>query len=314
MEGRRNVLRHLRRLHGDHEDYRWLEQQARGPGRVVALQQPRSRRSEQDRVSRRRRTPARRRPQPLRHQPLCRNGPVSLVDRRALSGWDRCNVADHVGADRTLDCAEQWNNLVRKVGPDGILRTVAGTGTAAFGGDRGSALQAALNAPRGVAVGPDGAVYIADTCNNKIRRVTTDGIIDTVAGWGPETCTIYYGNYWGDGGLATSAGLYLPQSMAVADGAVFVADYMNARVRRFAVGGNIDTIAGNPQGRCGAPDCPATQYSMGRPEALALGVRGDLYATDNATIARISPSIETRLCPYSNCNQPRPDADQRALL
>jgi len=140
--------------------------------------------------------------------------------------------------------------------------------------------------------------------------VTPAGIISTVAGSGSATCSIFGGNFWGDGGLATDAGFYNPKSLAVSpDGAVYVGDYLNARIRRFRIDGNISTLAGGafvtscPGGR----DCAATQYNLGRPDVLALGVRGDLYSTDNATVARLSSALEPQRIGVSNITVPSSD-------
>src|SRR6185503_10423970 len=89
-----------------------------------------------------------------------------------------------VGPDGSLYIADNLNNRIRRVAPDGIITTVAGPGVPAFGGDGGPATAAQLNLPQDVAVGPDGSLYIADTHNYRIRRVGPDGIISTVAGYG----------------------------------------------------------------------------------------------------------------------------------
>ena len=109
-----------------------------------------------------------------------------------------------VGPDGSLYIADTVNHRIRRVGPDGIITTVAGTGgRLGFTGDGGPATQARLSIPRGVAVGPDGSLYIADYGNNRIRRVGADGIITTVAGIG-------VGGFAGDGGPATQAKLNNP--------------------------------------------------------------------------------------------------------
>jgi YD repeat-containing protein len=113
------------------------------------------------------------------------------------------------------------------VGPDGIITTVAGTGSLGFAGDGGPATQAQLSTPRGVTVGSDGSLYIADTHNNfRIRRVGPDGIITTVAGTGSL-------GFAGDGGPATQARLNEPQGVAVgSDGSLYIADTINHRIRQ----------------------------------------------------------------------------------
>src|SRR6185503_8548789 len=81
-----------------------------------------------------------------------------------------------------LYIADRDNGMIRKLSPDGILTTVAGTGINGFSGDGGPAVRAMLNRPRGVSVGSDGTIYIADTTNSRIRAVSKNGIISTIAG------------------------------------------------------------------------------------------------------------------------------------
>lgn len=125
-----------------------------------------------------------------------------------------------------LYIADTGNGVIRKVTPGGgSITTVAGNGFSAFSGDGGLATQAALNGPRGVAVDNGGNLYIADTLNSRIRVVTPDGIIHTVAGNGAL-------GYNGDGGPATRAALFFPTVVRVdASGNVYVADSQNSAVR-----------------------------------------------------------------------------------
>src|SRR5262249_52112485 len=115
-------------------------------------------------------------------------------------------------------------------GPDGVITTVAGDGSYRFGGDGGPATAAPLYDPFGVAVGPDGSLYIADTDNNRVRRGGPDGIITTVAGNGDRA---FRGG--GGGGPANAAQLTRPIGVAVGpDGSLYIGDYYNNRVRRVA--------------------------------------------------------------------------------
>lgn len=128
---------------------------------------------------------------------------------------------------------------VRRVDPNGIITTVAGNGTDGFSGDGGPATEAQLNAPSDVAVMPDGGFLIADELNHRIRRVTPDGRITTVAG-------INSGGFSGDGGPALAAQLDGPHGVAVApDGSILIAERNNRRVRRVSPTGIITTIAGD---------------------------------------------------------------------
>jgi hypothetical protein len=135
--------------------------------------------------------------------------------------------------------ADTGNNRVRLVSPGGIVTTVAGTGTAAFTGAGGPAIAAALNAPARVAPLAGGGFLIADTGNNRIRRVDADGTIRTVAGASSAA------GFGGDGGPAGKALLNGPEGVAaLADGSIAIADSTNERVRLVGVDGTIRTLAG----------------------------------------------------------------------
>jgi hypothetical protein len=129
-------------------------------------------------------------------------------------------------AQGNLYIADSANNRIREVGLDGTIRTVAGTDTAGFSGDGGPAIRAQLKGPTGVAVDAAGALFIADTGNNRVRRVTPDGIITTVAGNGAK-------GFSGDGGSAVKAQLSGPTGVAIGpDGALYIADSGNNRIRK----------------------------------------------------------------------------------
>jgi hypothetical protein len=131
-----------------------------------------------------------------------------------------------VGYDGTIYIADFYNNRVRAINSAGFISTIAGTGARAFSGDGSSATAAALNEPAAVAVDPSGDVFIADSGNDRVREVQqSTGIINTVVGTGSEQFT-------GDGGNATSAGLYGPYALYL-DGAgnLFIADMFHNRVR-----------------------------------------------------------------------------------
>jgi hypothetical protein len=140
-------------------------------------------------------------------------------------------------ADGGYLIADSENDRIRKVDANGVITTVAGT-TQGFSGDGGLAVSAQLNFPIGVAELPDGSFLIGDNDNNRVRRVDrTTGIITTVAG--DNTFAV------GDGGPATAAGIIDPADIDLAaDGSVLVAELGGHRVRRFTLGGNIETVAG----------------------------------------------------------------------
>ena len=131
--------------------------------------------------------------------------------------------------------------LVRRVNLDGTIETIAGLGPVGTIGDGGPALQARFNVIEGIAFGPDGSLYVADTGNHRVRRIGQDGIITTVAGNG-QTCST--GQPCGDGGSAMQAAVN-PWALAVnAEGDLYVNVASNSRVRtvRSALPGNLGSL------------------------------------------------------------------------
>ena len=178
-----------------------------------------------------------------------------------------------------LFIADQFNNRIRKVAPDGTISTVAGTGTAGFSGDGGAAVKAEINTPIGICADSAGNLYIADTANQRIRKVDTSGIITTLAGTGSK-------GYGGDGGPAAGASFYNPVRVTVdPSGNLLVADQSNHRIRRITPGGTITTIAGNGAGTPAAgafsgDGGPAISASLNNPTAVAVDGAGIVYIAD----------------------------------
>jgi RHS repeat-associated protein len=189
-----------------------------------------------------------------------------------------------IGADGSLYIADSHNCIVRRVGPDGIINTVAGAGMRGFRGDGGPATQAYLDIPMGVAIGSDGSLYIADSYNLRIRRMGPDGIITTVAGTGNQ------GTFNGDGIPATQAPIMYPHGVAIgSDGSLYIADNFNSRVRRVGPDGIINTVAGNGIRGYVGDGGQATQAQINGPMKIAIGSDGSLYIADtyNNHIRRI---------------------------
>jgi YD repeat-containing protein len=186
-----------------------------------------------------------------------------------------------LGQDGSLYIAEHSGNRVRRVAPDGTISTIAGTGIAGFSGDAGPAAQAQLNAPQGVVVGSDGSVYIADTDNNRIRRVSPSGQIQTVVGTGAA-------GFAGDGGSAFAAQLWGPMGLAMdTSDNLYIADWGNSRVRLVSAAGTISTVAGNGTPAAVSGDGgAATQAAIGHPFAVALDSQGQLYIDEQESVVR----------------------------
>ena len=137
-----------------------------------------------------------------------------------------------LAADGSILFTEPRVNRVRRIDPAGIISTFAGTGKAGFSGDGGPATRAMLNFNRGVGVDGAGTVWIADSLNQRIRKVDANGIISTVAGDG-KPCYASANNNCGDGGPASAAGFATPRALEFDEaGNLFVADTFNERIRR----------------------------------------------------------------------------------
>lgn len=166
------------------------------------------------------------------------------------------------------------NNRVRHVSAAGVIRTVAGTGSAGFSGDGGAATEAQLDHPFAVAPTGDGGFLIADIENERIRKVSAAGVITTVAGNGVS-------GFGGDGGPATSASLHDPHNVvALADGGFLIADTSNERVRRVDPGGVITTVIGDGTRGSSGDGGPAGSARLGAPKAISVTRAGDLLIAD----------------------------------
>jgi hypothetical protein len=161
--------------------------------------------------------------------------------------------------DGSVLVADFGNHRIRRIWPSGIIGTVAGTGTAGFSGDGGAATSARLNAPTDVEPSADGGFLIADLGNRRVRRVSADGTISTVAGTGTSGSS-------GDGGPATSAQLTAPAGVGNRlEGGFLIADAGSDRVRAVSPAGTISTVAGGG----GGDDGPATSAQLAAPASVA---------------------------------------------
>jgi YD repeat-containing protein len=193
-------------------------------------------------------------------------------------------IAVATDAQGHLYIAERDNHRVRKVDPGGTITTVAGDGTAGFGGDGGPATSAQLNTPVGVVADAQGNLYIADSQNHRIRRVDPGGVITTVAGDGAA-------GFGGDGGAATSAQLNVPSGVALdSAGHLYIGDLENHRIRRVDPGGVISTVAGDGTAGFGGDGGPATSAQLHDPAGVAVDSVGALYIadTDNNRIRKVT--------------------------
>ena len=180
-------------------------------------------------------------------------------------------------ADGGFLIADANNRRIRRVSPAGTITTVAGTGTAGFSGDGGPATAAQLT-PSGVAATADGGFLIADGVNHRIRRVSPDGTITTVAGTGTAA-------FSGDGSPATAARLSSPAGVApTADGGFLIADTNNHRIRRVSPAGTITTVAGTGTGTGGfsGDGSAATAAFLNFPTGVASTAEGGFLIADQS--------------------------------
>lgn len=190
-----------------------------------------------------------------------------------------------VDGDGNVYVADTDNHTLRKVTPGGLVTTLAGS-AGIWGSTNGTGGAARFHRPNGVAVDGDGNVYVADSANNLIRKVTPGGVVTTFAGiageWGSE-----------DGSVAV-ARFQDPQGVAVDDaGNVFVADYMNNTIRMVTPEGEVTTIGGLPN-HPGNQDGVGTASRFTVPRGVAAGPGGTVFVTDPSTqrITRGTPGGE----------------------
>jgi sugar lactone lactonase YvrE len=173
-----------------------------------------------------------------------------------------------------LFIAEWEANRIRKVDASGTITTVAGNGERKFSGDGGPATEASLDRPNGLFVTKKGVVYFSDLGNNRIRRVTQNGVIETVAGNGKA-------KFAGDGGPATDASLKAPTGIFVDDGGnLFICDSRNHKIRKVDPSGTISTLPISIQatGAEGTPD----RIRLRSPSSVFIDSKGDLYLADGS--------------------------------
>jgi sugar lactone lactonase YvrE len=207
---------------------------------------------------------------------------VALVPNLPVRGRDAPLMGpvglafDRAGNLYVSECMWTYARIVR-IDPRGMMTPFAGTGDPGYTGDGGPATSAELYCPVGMAFGPDGALFVADHANNRIRRIDTSGVISTVAGSGPTGVNM--GSFSGDGGPATKAALQEPWSVAFdRHGNLYIGDRDNYRVRKIDPKGIITTVAGMGTSGFSGDGGPAIAAQM-----CPLGVTID--PTDNLLIA-----------------------------
>ncbi len=201
--------------------------------------------------------------------------------------------------DGTLYICDFSNNRIRKVSPNGIITTIAGSANGGFSGDGMAASAAQIRNPADIVLDASGNILFSDYTNNRIRKITPAGIISTVAGFGTP-------GYSGDGGSALQAGMQ-PYSIALGpNGSIYFTDCgmpviggRSYRVRMVAANGIVSTVAGNATFVDSGDGGPATAAGLSFPDGVAVDSAGNVYIALNASnrIRKVSP--DGTITPYA---------------
>ena len=200
---------------------------------------------------------------------LAGSGRSGQIDGQGAQASFKSPTGVAIDAQGNVIVADCFNHRVRKIGTDGTVTTLAGSGTAGYADGPGA--QARFNVPRGVAVDREGNVIVADAINHRVRKIGTDGTVTTLAGSGTE-------------GYADGPGMKAcfnsPTGVAVdGEGNVIVADSGNHRVRKIAAAkGVVTTLAGS--GAAGHADCRGLQACFNRPTGVAVDGEGNVIVAD----------------------------------
>jgi uncharacterized protein (TIGR03437 family) len=203
-------------------------------------------------------------------------GPTDVAISPAVTGAPAGYVAGQ------LYIADQ--SRVRAINPGGVISTLAGSGTYNYGGDGGPATQALLSFSLTTAVDSAGNIYIPDFENNRIRKVSTSGVITTIAGNGTSSST-------GDGGPAVNATVFGPSGVAVdASGDIYISEIGGQRIRKIAANGIVSTVAGNGTIGFSGDGGTATQAALSYPAYVTVDGQGNLYFVDffNSRVRKVT--------------------------
>ncbi len=209
---------------------------------------------------------------------ICGDGTLSYYGDNGPATNAALHFPSHLVVDGSgnIIFSDSWNDVLRKIDVSGIITTIAGNGLPGYMGDGGAATAAKLKSPTGLAIDGSGNIFIAQPDDDVVRKISTTGIITTVAGNGTA-------GFSGDGGAATAAQLDVPNDVAVdASGNLYIADMSNNRIRMVSTTGNISTFAGTGIAAFGGDGGPATGASFTFPITVSIDASGNLYVADGA--------------------------------
>jgi streptogramin lyase len=204
-------------------------------------------------------------------------------DGVGAAAWFNAPAAIVVDSSGNLFVADAGNAVIRKIATDGTVSTFAGTAGSTGGAD-GSGASARFNQPSGIALDSAGNIYVSDTLNQTIRKITPAGLVSTLAGLAGVS-----GSADGDG---TAALFSQPRGLTVdSTGSIYVADTANSAIRKVTSSGVVTTIAGLPT-VAGLLDGTGTGAWLNQPRDVKMDSTGNLYIADtgNATIRKITPA------------------------
>ena len=185
-----------------------------------------------------------------------------------------------VDAAGNIYIAEQFNHVIRKVDPAGIITTIAGTGIAGYSGDSGPATSAQISNPLEVLTDAAGNIYIGDNGNRRIRKIDPAGTITTIAGTGSPVAS-------GDGGPAINAGFSLNDIALDGAGNLYIADSSNHRIRKIDTFGIITTIVGDGTASTTGDGGLAVNATQQNPTGVHADAAGDLYITGSDRVRKV---------------------------
>ncbi|HTL82464.1 MAG TPA: T9SS type A sorting domain-containing protein [Bacteroidia bacterium] len=169
---------------------------------------------------------------------------------------------------------DSHNNRIRKIDPSGIITTIAGTGVAGFSGDGGPAINAQLNCPMGITIDNSGNIFFTDFFNNRVRKISVNGMIMTIAGNGTS-------GFSGDGGPSSTAKLNGPRDVKVGpNGNIYIADSGNDRIRMVNSAYIISTVAGTGTAGFSGDNNGAVWSQLRFPTGICFDQNGNYYIAD----------------------------------